>query len=212
MLLFWGRNKVKWLSPLVSKIKSRLRSSNAKLLSNAGYSCLIQTVTNTMANYLMSFFDIPKSCIHKIHFLRAKFWWVKDNDKFYRCITWAEICRPLDMGGAGISDSSNMNLSLPSKLVWRIMTHLASLLSRVIWAKYDRDTGWQYAQVNCAYQTPFWRSISKRLTYLTNYVVWSVEDGNRIPMGIDPWVLGCPQSIPRLNPRYADLRVVRFHL
>lgn len=36
-----------------------------------------------------------------------------------------EICRPHDIGGAGIRDLSNMNLSFLSKFVWRILTHLA---------------------------------------------------------------------------------------
>lgn len=208
MPLYWGRNKVKWLSPLVSKIKSRLRWSKAKFLSNASRSCLIQTVTNTMANYLMSCFNIPKYFIHKIHFLGAKFWWVKDNDKFYRCITWD--LSATWYGGAGIRDLSNMNLSFLSNFVWRILTHLAYY--QELFEPNMTDRGWQHAQVNCANQTPFWWSISKELTCVTNYVVWSIEDGDQIPMGIDPWVLGCPQSIPRLNPIYADLQVVRFHL
>lgn len=82
MPVFWGRNKSNWLSPLISRIEKRLSNSSLSSLPFAGRSCLVQSVSNTMSNYLMSCFTLSQKIIRSINKSQSKFWWGKRVDKF----------------------------------------------------------------------------------------------------------------------------------
>lgn len=50
--------------------------------------------------------------------------------------------------------------------------------------------------------TPFWMSVQSVLKQLEKKVIWTVGNGKSIRSGIGPWCPGCPNFIPRFNPRY----------
>lgn len=141
MPVFWGRNKSNWLSPLISRIEKRLSNSSLSSLPFAGRSCLVQSVSNTMSNYLMSCFTLSQKIIRSINKSQAKFWWGKRVDKFCRLIKWDSLCQPGSLGGVGISNLSYMNIALVTKLAWRIISQPSSIF-RVVKGKYERGTGW----------------------------------------------------------------------
>lgn len=85
-------------------------------------SCLAQTGINTMSNFIMSYFSIPRKVIKGINWSQAKVWGVKKVDKFCRLIKWDTVCKPEASGGVGISNLSNMNLALVTKLAWRTIS------------------------------------------------------------------------------------------
>lgn len=142
MSLFWRRNKVKWFEQLLTKIKSRIKNRNSKSLSQAGGTCLINSVPNTMTNYAMSNFLLPKNILQTINRCISKFWWGKERDRFVRFISWHKICQPKSFGGLVNKNSNIMNLVLLTKVAWRILTQPESLLSKVYRAKYVRSNGW----------------------------------------------------------------------
>lgn len=61
--MVWDKSRIRWFHVLV-KISSGIKSSNGKRLSQAGRTCLFNSVNNVMANYVMSFFKMPTSIIY----------------------------------------------------------------------------------------------------------------------------------------------------
>lgn len=94
-----------------------------------------------------------------------------------------------------------MNIILLSKIAWRIISQPKSLLARVFKSKYEKDRGWwnECKAKNTSYT---WKGILIGLKTLDNKVRWSVGSGQRIRIGIDPWVLNIDGFIPRINLRF----------
>lgn len=98
-------------------------------------------VTYVMSNYITSFFDLPFKVTNKLTNHRSKFWCGKNTDKFCRLLAWNRICLPKSEGGQGLKSLKDINLSLPTKIAWRIITSPSSLLSNIMIAKYERNKG-----------------------------------------------------------------------
>lgn len=72
--LFWGRSKTKWFEPLLLKIKQRIEGWKSQQISQAGRATLIQSISNTMSNYVMGCYKLPKKVISEINLEHAKLW------------------------------------------------------------------------------------------------------------------------------------------
>lgn len=70
------------VQPLHAKITKRIGGRINLNVSLAGRSCHIQSVTNTMANFLMSCFVLPKKTIKENNLSQAKYWWGKIETSF----------------------------------------------------------------------------------------------------------------------------------
>jgi hypothetical protein len=52
----------------------------------------------------------------------ARFFWEGVGDKKkYHWLKWGEVCKPKDLGGLGIINSSVLNASLLLKWLWRLL-------------------------------------------------------------------------------------------
>lgn len=141
MLLFWGRHKVKWFSFLCDKVSSTINLWDSSSLSQAGRTWLIQSVTNTMANFLTSTFWLPDKIRKKLRNEQSKFWWGKTSNTFLRTISWKTVCKHKHEGDLGIRGASLMNTSLLTKLAWRILSNPSYLVARVLKARYENGLG-----------------------------------------------------------------------
>lgn len=178
-------------------------------LSQTGGTCLINSVPNTMTNYAMSNFLLPKNILQTINRCISKFWWGKERDTFVRFISWHKICQPKSFGGLVNKNSNIMNLVLLTKVAWRILTQPVSLLSKVYRAKYVRSNGW-WSSTCIGNQSFVWKSIIKGIHILKGNVCWSIGDGKNVQIGLDPWVPGVPLFCPTINPRYACLETKKI--
>lgn len=89
-----GKAKVEMIYLLEQRISSKLESWDAKMLSQAGRTCLLKSVTNMMANYGMSCLSVPNKVVKDISSKRSKFRWGKNIPKFCHFIGWDKICKP----------------------------------------------------------------------------------------------------------------------
>ena len=66
---------------------------------------LIKTVLNSLPNYYLGLFKMPKSMAKKIISLQARFFWCKNNDKRgIVSVSLKQIQLPKEVGGLGIGD------------------------------------------------------------------------------------------------------------
>lgn len=77
MPLFCGKKRTQWFHPLLNKVEAKINGWRKHLVSLVGKSCLIQSDSNTMANY-MNCYVVPIAIIKKVNFALAKLWWGKE--------------------------------------------------------------------------------------------------------------------------------------
>jgi hypothetical protein len=103
------------------KFEKRLSCWKGKLLSYGGRLVLINSVLSSLAMFMLSFYEIPKTVLHKLDSFRSRFFWQGDNQKKkYRLAKWSIICRPKDQGGLGILDLETQNKCLLSKWLFNL--------------------------------------------------------------------------------------------
>jgi hypothetical protein len=63
------------------KFEKRVSCWKGKLLSYGGRLVLINSNLSSLALFILSFFEIPKSILYKLKFYRSRFFWQGDDHK-----------------------------------------------------------------------------------------------------------------------------------
>lgn len=118
--------------PLVEKIRKRMSSWTGRFLSHAGRLQLISSVITSLANFWLSAFRLPGSCLKEIEILCSAFLWSGPDLKTTKAkVSWKDICLPKNEGGLGLRPLKETNKVLCLKLIWRIYSSRSSL-----WVKW----------------------------------------------------------------------------
>lgn len=138
--LTWGKQTIKWTRSTVEKITSKISSWRMNCISQVGRNCLVKFVTNVWQTILLTLPSSQTIC-QNINKIQARFWWGKLTKRFCKWISWNRICKPSAEGGTGLTNTETMNLSLLSKLAFRIIANPHSLLALTFVAKYEKNKG-----------------------------------------------------------------------
>jgi hypothetical protein len=127
--------------PIFFLKNKNLASTNAKLLSQAARTTLIQTVANSILSYAMSLFYLPKSFCHNIDSILKKNWWDFPQDKSHNLslFSWDKIYSPKAVGGLSLRSLEYQNISLLSKLGWNMLHDRGLFWVEVLVSKYLRN-------------------------------------------------------------------------
>ncbi|KAG7556371.1 hypothetical protein ISN44_As11g024100 [Arabidopsis suecica] len=126
--LLTKRMTVNDYTPLLEKIRSRIRCWTARYLSFAGRLQLIGSVIHSLTNFWISPFRLPKACIDEIDKLCAAFLWSgPDLNTKKAKVAWKDVCKPKKEGGLGLRSISEANKVSCLKLLWRILSAHSSL-------------------------------------------------------------------------------------
>ena len=118
--------------PLVEKIRKRMKSWTGRFLSYGGRLQLISSVITSMANFWLSAFRLPSSCLKEIESLCSAFLWSGPDLKTSKAkVSWKDVCLPKCEGGLGLRPLKEINLVFVLKLLWRIFACHSSL-----WVKW----------------------------------------------------------------------------
>lgn len=101
-----------------------------------------QSLPASSAHFSMSCFKLPKSMSERLNALMLRFWW--NGGKKKHGIHWARkdlILREKSLGGIGFRYMDFLNVALPMKQLWRILTRPDTLFSIVMSMKYCRQWG-----------------------------------------------------------------------
>jgi hypothetical protein len=186
------------------RLQKRLSSWKGNLLSLGGRLVLINAVLTNLVLYMISFFQLPKGILHRLDYLRSRFFWQGDSEKKkYRLTKWNVVCRPKDQGGLGIHDLELKNKALLGKWLARFLTEdgvWQNLLRRkYVGSKAISQVSWKPGDSH------FWAGIMATKKHFFPYGSFSIMDGSEIRFWEDKWL-----GTTTLREKYPALyRIVR---
>jgi hypothetical protein len=136
--LLFGKAKNEAFKDLLGKVSGKIDGWRAKTLSQAGCSVLIKSVAATIPSYAMSSFLLPLSLSLSLDRIFKKIWWgfPKDKARNLSLKSWSSIFLPKDEEGLGFRRMHDFNLSLISKLGWKLMSNSYCLWVNQLQKKY----------------------------------------------------------------------------
>ncbi|XVF05559.1 hypothetical protein REPUB_Repub05bG0182600 [Reevesia pubescens] len=106
---------------LLDRVKRRLIGWKANQLSFTGRVTLVQSVSSTIANYVMQSAKLPASVTKEIDKLNRNFLWGgSDSQRKVLLLKWDLVCQSKKNRGLGLKKSGDMNTALFSKLGWKL--------------------------------------------------------------------------------------------
>jgi hypothetical protein len=174
--IFKGKPRVAYLQPVADKIKAKLASWKASLLSIAGRVQLVKSVIQGMLVYSISIYSWPISLLKGLERWIKNFIWSGDiSQRKLVTVAWKKVCRPYDQGGLGIRSVIVLNESTNLKLCWDMFTsneHWAILLrSRVI-----RGVGCISHHIHSS----LWSSIKSEVQTVRDNSGYVIGDGSKV--------------------------------
>jgi hypothetical protein len=99
---------------------------------------LIKAVASSIPSYAMSSFLMPISFSASLYRMFKNFWWgfPKDRSRNLSLKSWSSICLPKHEGGLGFRRMHTVNLSLITKLGWKLISKTDCLRGRQLQNKY----------------------------------------------------------------------------
>jgi len=177
--IFKGKPKVSYFQPLFDKIKLKLSSWKASLLSIAGRVQLVKSVIQSMLVHCISVYSWPVSLIKGIERCIRNFIWAGDIEKRKLVtVAWHKTCKTLEEGGLGIrsisvlNEASNLNLCwilINSTEAWALVLKSRVLRKRKpiryhIFSSIWSSTKSKYSTVA---ENSFWNMVNKSIFGMT---------------------------------------------
>jgi hypothetical protein len=108
------------VQPIVDRIADQLPGWKADLMTRAGRKVQVQPVLTGMLIYLAMAVNIPPWAIKAIDKIRRGFLWRgrKEARGGHCLVAWGRVCRPLQLGGLGISSLKELIWALHMRWLW----------------------------------------------------------------------------------------------
>jgi hypothetical protein len=108
------------LQPVIDRIADQLPGWKADLLTKPGRKILVQYVLTGMMIYLAMALDLPSWAHKVIDKLRRGFYWRgRKEAKGGHCqVAWGVVCRPMELGGLGISSLKELGWVRRMRWLW----------------------------------------------------------------------------------------------
>ncbi|XP_057828531.1 uncharacterized protein LOC131039709 [Cryptomeria japonica] len=134
---------------------------------------------------------VPSQLIKKIKVSLRTFLW-SDNlggQTKIPLLAWDKICRPKEVGGAGIRDLVIQNKALGAKLIWKLYANPRSKWASVMLAKYLR--GAPNERIFTATSLPkgfaFWNFLISCMEVILPHLSWVVHNGKKAHFWDEVW-------------------------
>lgn len=105
-------------NPLLEKIRGRISCWTSRYLSFVGRLQLINSVIQSLTNFWISAFRLPKACLQEIDKLCSAFlWFGPDLNAKKGKVCWSDVCKPNEEGGLEIRPLGEANKVCCLKLI-----------------------------------------------------------------------------------------------
>ncbi|GAU50883.1 hypothetical protein TSUD_411120 [Trifolium subterraneum] len=181
--IFKAKPKALYFQPIVDKVKLKLASWKASLLTYAGRIQLVKSVIHSMLVYSITTYSWPVSIIKELESYIRNFIW--SGDYLVRklvTVSWHKVCSLIDEGGLGIRSLSTLNKASNLKLFWEMMCSdnqwVILLRSRVI-------RGNEFIKHHI--YSSIWSGLKSQEQIILQNTIWLLGDGKSINFWLHNW-------------------------
>lgn len=200
--VYIGGQRIIYFTGMVSKVISRIKGWQTKILSYGGRVTLIKSVLQSLPIHLLNATTPTSTTLKQIKCLIADFFWGWENEKRkYHWASWDNLSFPYDEGGIGVKRLEDVCLALQYKQ-WSIFRSKRTLWGEFLKAKYCQrahpvikkwDTG----------QSLTWKHMTINKSDAETNIQWSINSGT-CRFWWDDWLGVGPLAyhnhyMPRLN-------------
>ena len=134
----------------IHKVQQKLSGWQASLISLARRRVLIQSSSNPIPNYVMQGALLPPKVCSEIDRANSNFLWGSTPEKRrLHLVNWNAVTLPKEHGGLDLHESRPRNLTLLTKLNWRLLSEDSSPWAQVLKAKYLTNNPWSSKGACC---------------------------------------------------------------
>lgn len=171
----WSTSTIHF-QPIPDKIKLKLSSWKASLLSLVGKVKLVRSVIQSMLLHCISIYTWPVNLIKILERWIRNFIWSGDiNKRKLVTVAWHKVCTPLKEGGLGLRSLSKINEGANLKLCWELVQ------SNLQWAHFLRNRVLtKKCPISYHISSSIWSSIKHQYLEVTLNSTWLLEDGANI--------------------------------
>lgn len=142
------RRKIATFQFLLGKIEQKLQTWGNKPISKAGKVVLLKTAAQTIPNFWMSLFLIPKKIVDKIEKMMNAFWWNNGGgNRGKKWLAWDRICAVKEDVGLGFRKLAEFNRAILANQAWRLLNGVNPLVTRLMQVKYYPGTDFIHASL-----------------------------------------------------------------
>ncbi|XP_074355993.1 uncharacterized protein LOC141695663 [Apium graveolens] len=165
-----SHNKIVVLGYLKNRVKDKIEGWDKKTLSKGGNELLLKTLAQSVSNYVMNMFLLPKLVFLDIERIMSKFWWrtVSNKEPIIRWMSWDRI----------YCSKANRDES--------------SLVSKILKARYYPNGSFLTSKLGN--NPSYCRSILEAQVLINKGAVLRVGSGRNVNIQNDPW-LNCVEDI-----------------
>lgn len=175
-----GRNKMSFFNDVKLKVLYKISSWNYKMFSSGSREVLIKAAAQAIPAYAISLFKLPRGLCNSIQRAISRFWWgPKEDKRGIHWTRWEKLSHAKSRGGMGFRDLTCFNQALMAKQRWRLLQLPNSLVSKVLQARYYRNSNFLSAGVG-SNPSFIWRSILWGREVIKKGFRWRVGNGKRI--------------------------------
>ncbi|XP_025704008.1 uncharacterized protein [Arachis hypogaea] len=184
-----NRKKKDNFKTTLDRVKNKLGGWKMNCLSMAGRITLAKAVISPILNYDMMHTQVPKGICKEVERIHRSFIWGDGREsRKVHAISWETICKPIKEGGLGFQKLSKMNEAFLQKIIWRLVMEKESLWAQVILSKYGRRQDLRQNILSKQSDSDLWRSLAKVWGSFKDNIEFSIGNGRRIRLWIDPWL------------------------
>jgi hypothetical protein len=164
---------------VIDKIIKRIAGWKGRLLSYAGRLTLLKACLASIHIYLMSIIKFSRWAIDMINSHMGRFLWNNNEDHHkYHLAHWELVAQHKELGGLGIPDLRNLNLSLLSSWIFRYGLNENAIWHKITDYKYRIDR----PNICCSLGSqvsPFWKGVAWAVQAAKMGIIWKVDDGKK---------------------------------
>lgn len=174
--------------PILQRIRTKVGSWSARMLSYAGRAVLIQSILFHYQVYWSNTFLLPKGVIHQMECLFRNYLWNGSSEsKHMPVVAWDRITLPREEGGLGFLQMEIWNKAAFGKQLWKIIANKDCLW--VDWAKEVYLKGNSIWEVKAKDSYPWtWRKLLQMRGMFKQHVIYNLGDGRQISLFYDNWL------------------------
>jgi len=199
-----GRSKKSAFFDILDKVNGKIEGWRSKTLSQVGKSVLIKVVASSIPSYAMSSFFIPDELCHRLDMAFKKFWWGFPKDKSHNLSlkSWTPLCLLKNQGGLGFLLMKDVNISLISKLGWKLLVDHDCL-----WVSLFKNKYFKYGNLLTSPLPKgffIWNGIKSIVHFLKSGACYIPHLLSSLAIWFSPWVPTLPDFRPA--PRVESLQ------